>query len=185
MSDHWITFEAHQINDENFFTKFGYQVDTRVFRWLQQCQQEEDRENVDDDLINFKPLVQAVLNDQFLQVLPCTFKTKRKDDEEQDTNRPRNKKRTEGNQAESRVDKNTGRLPAWIQPMEVYQQKFAGTNLSKRPQFHGRPMCHRYHSKGHCFSDCINAVTHIPSNTITADANAAYANYCQECIASK
>ena len=43
MATHCITFEAQQIKDKNFFTKFAYQVDTGVFRWLQQCAQESDK----------------------------------------------------------------------------------------------------------------------------------------------
>ena len=65
MATHCITFESQQLKDKDFFTKFAYQVDTRVFRWLQQCAQETDREKVDDSLLEFKELVNQILNDQF------------------------------------------------------------------------------------------------------------------------
>ena len=97
---HCITFEAQHINDHKTFTKFGYQVDTRVFRWLQQCEMNSDREKVDGMLINFKPLINAVLNDQFYQQLPKTFKS---GDNENDPLhipglRPRKRLRLERNQ---------------------------------------------------------------------------------------
>ena len=186
ISRYCITFEAQQLNDKNFFTKFGYQLDTRVFRWLQQCELEEDREKVDDSLLDFQPLVQAVLNDQFIQVLPCTFRSS-EDEEEDNGTRPsdgrpkKKKKRVEANQGESQLDRNTGKLESWIVSKELYQAKFAGRNLDKRPTLHGRPMCQRYHSKGHCFTDCINAVTHIPSTSLPEVSTSAYTTYCQLC----
>ena len=60
ISLHCITFEARQLNDKLFFTKLFYQVDTRVFRWLQQCQLHVDREKVDDSLLDFTPLVNMI-----------------------------------------------------------------------------------------------------------------------------
>ena len=75
IAHHCITFEARQLNDKLFFTKLFYQMNTRVFRWLQQCQFHIDREKVYDSLPDFTPLVNSILMDQFYQVLPSTFKS--------------------------------------------------------------------------------------------------------------
>jgi hypothetical protein len=187
ISKHCITFEAHQLNDNNFFTKFGYQVDTRVFRWLQQCESCADREEVDDTLIDFQPLVQSVLNDQFIQNLPCTFKSDKSPDPrtQLDSNRKKNKRKSNENQEESRMQRNTSPINDWIVPKEVYQKKFAGKHLQNRPVFKNRQMCHRFHSKGHCFSDCINAVSHIPSADLDNQTKSSYSQYCQLCHSSE
>ena len=34
ISMHSITLEGYQLRNENFATKFGYAIDTRIFRWL-------------------------------------------------------------------------------------------------------------------------------------------------------
>ena len=181
---HCITFESQQINDSKFFTKLGYAVDTRVYRWLQQCEMHTDREKVDDTLINFTPIITAVLNDQFIQRLPKTFKSI-EEDEDQHTHSlgliSNKKQKRDNNQDESRLDKNTGQIPDWIASKEVYASKFAGKHLETRPTFQGRPMCQRYHSKGHCFTDCINKVTHVPSNTVPPPIKSRYATYCTLC----
>ena len=76
INHHCITFEAMQTNDDQFITKLGCQIDTRIFRWLQQCESTDDRDKVDDDIANFKPIVTQILNAQFIQILPSTFKKK-------------------------------------------------------------------------------------------------------------
>ena len=79
-----VAFDAHQENDFEFATKIGYAVDTRVFRWIQQCRDAEDRESVDDSLVNFNPILNDVLLDRFAQPLPnslaCFSNKKRKQD---------------------------------------------------------------------------------------------------------
>ena len=178
INQHCITFEAMQINDIQFFTKLGYQIDTRIFRWLQQCASADEREKVDDDLINFRPLVNLILNAQFIQILPSVFKHKDKEDDE--SIHP--KKKLKQNQEDSRLVKNTGRVREWEAASgDDYQKFFAGKHLDLRPKFKGRPMCQRFHSKGHCFSDCINAITHVSSTDIPATSKAEYLQYCTKC----
>ena len=89
--------------------QFRYQIDTRVFRWLHRCKKKDDREQVDVDLIHFKPLVQAVLNEQFLQVLSYNFESKAtdNDDDSQPDTVLRKRKKIDTNQKESRLTKNT------------------------------------------------------------------------------
>ena len=73
VATHTTTFEAMQIRDENFCTKLAYVVDTRTFRWLESCGNAIDREEVDDEMIDFRPLILAIKADNFIQDLPTTF----------------------------------------------------------------------------------------------------------------
>ena len=184
MAMHCITFESQQLKDKDFFTKFGYQVDTRVFRWLQQCAQATDREQVDDSLLEFKELVNQVLNDQFQQVLPPTFKSNNHEtdlDLTSGSGQVRKKQKKETNQIESRQVKNTGTISNWVPSTEVYATKFAGKHIMARPTLNGVPMCQRFHSKTYCFTDCNNKASHIPSNTLPNDIKEQYTKYCELC----
>ena len=112
-------------------------------------------------------------------MLPSSFKQKDKDNED-DTGKPA--KRTKLNQDNSRLVQNSGRISEWTtESPDDYQKFFAGKHLEMRPKFKGRPMCQRFHSKGHCFSDCINAVTHVPSTDLPSNLGAEYNRYCIKC----
>ena len=139
----------------------------------------DNRDKVDDNIINFKPIVTQILNAQFIQILPSTFK-KNSNNDEGDEDRPKKKKKQ--NQEDSRLVKNSGRISNWIATSDDdYQKFFAGKHLGLRPKFQGRPMCQRFHTKGHCFSDCINVITHVTSTDIPADIQEAYSKYCSKC----
>ena len=59
LSLHTLTFEASQLRDKMFATKLGYAIDTRVFRWLQLCQNNKDRNLVNDSLLNFRSYLRS------------------------------------------------------------------------------------------------------------------------------
>ena len=74
LAKYTLTFEGAQIRDNSFATKLGYAIDTRVFRWLDQCSANDDRHSVNDNLLSFNTLVDQVLTDSFIQHLPVTIK---------------------------------------------------------------------------------------------------------------
>ena len=107
---------------------------------------------------------------------------KDKENDDNDNNDGHKKKKKKQNQEKSRLVQNSSKIEAWMAASsDEYQRYFAGKHLQLRPQLNGRPMCQRFHSKGHCFSDCINAASHIPSTNIPSDTSAKYAAYCQKC----
>ena len=138
IKQHCITFEAMQISDNQVFTKLGCQIDTRIFRWLQQCESTDDREVVDDSTINFQPIVSQILNAQFIQTLPPIFKTKNDNAHDEDNNNDRKSKKKKLNQDASRHIKNAGPIQQWIAASaEDYQIYFSGKHLELRPRFKG------------------------------------------------
>ena len=74
LADHTMILEAAQCRDHLFATKVGYVVDTKVFRWLHQCQAKETRDAVKDTLIDFDGIIDNILSDTFTQQLPSTMK---------------------------------------------------------------------------------------------------------------
>ena len=57
-----------------FVQNLGYIIDDIVFRWLQECTENGERELVKDSLINFKPIISQLLIDNFNQRFPITLK---------------------------------------------------------------------------------------------------------------
>ena len=87
----------------------------------------DDRDKVDDDIINFKTIVAQILSAQFIQTLPFIFNKICHKDEGGD-NRP--KKKEEQNQEDSRLVKNSGRISEWIAVSgDDYQQENLGNIL--------------------------------------------------------
>lgn len=62
-------------NDNRFISMFLYGVDVRVQRWLDECREASDREEVRDDLINFNNMVDQVHDGTFQISLPSCFKS--------------------------------------------------------------------------------------------------------------
>ena len=197
ISNHTLTFEAAQLRDKNFATKLGYAIDTRVFRWLQQCRTQHSRTQINDSLLQFDQLIDQVLTDSFIQVLPTTFKnfntsTKKSDDSDDDdstASSPHNNKKRRKNNSQSprkNMEVNTKTISSWLAgDNSEYAKCFAAKNLKERPIFKNKPMCQRYHSKGFCFDDCLNKITHIPSGDIDATTSAAYNKYVLKCKSQK
>lgn len=69
------TFRLRIHNDGKFISMFLYGVDVRVQRWLEECKEALDREDVRDDLINFDNIVDSVLDGTFQIALPSCFKS--------------------------------------------------------------------------------------------------------------
>ena len=73
------------------------------------------------------------------------------------------------------IFKNARRILEWMtESADNYQKYFSGKHLEIQPRSKGRLIYERFHLKELCFSDYINAVTHvslteIPTYTIPAD----------------
>ena len=191
LSKHTITFEGAQLRDPTFVTKLGYAIDTRIFRWLDQCRTLKSRTQVNDSLLHFETLFDQVLTDSFIQNLPTTFQQftptpNQSNNQQSDTPQPDNHraKRHRGlqhdNQHKERII-NSKQIPEWIVSPTDYRNKIMGKNLEARPKIQQRPMCQRFHSKGYCFSDCVNKITHIPSEDIEPTTQRLYRKYVDKC----
>ena len=190
LSRHTITFEGAQLRDSSFVTKLGYAIDTRIFRWLDQCRSSKSRTQVNDSLLNFETLFDNVLTDSFIQNLPSTFQefTPSQPNQQTQTNNHQSDnhraKRHRGlntdNMQKERI-LNMKQIQEWIASPTDYRTKIMGKHLDSRPKIYNKPMCQRYHSKGYCFSDCVNKVTHIPSQDIDLNTQKLYRKYLDKC----
>ena len=93
---------------------------------------------MDDDIINSKPTVNQMLNAQFIQISPLSFRQKGNDNEGNDT---KENKKNKLNQDDSRLVKNSGRIPDWMSITGGgYQKHFSGKDIEIRSRFKGNPM---------------------------------------------
>ena len=189
ISNHTLTFESAQFRDNTFATKLGYAVDTRVFRWLEQCRTFNDRSQVNDSLLDFNIIVDQILTDSFFQVLPLTFRkfvaTDAGDNENSiapNTSTSHRNKRTRNDTPT--IDKrimNTKPIKSWqVSPVD-FNKHMSMKNLELRVPFKGKFICPRFHSKGYCFDDCANKVSHIPSTDLDDNIQKVYSTFVEKC----
>ena len=185
VKSHLTVLESAQHRDNLFVTKFCFALDTRFFRWMEQCKQAKDREDVNDQLLNFSTMLDSVLIDQFYQTLPSTMKLVSDKPSHQTSagvnSKPSKKQKTKNETEDRKVD-NKKPVPAWIcKESEDYREIFAGKNCTQRPKIGNFPMCVRFHTKGFCFSDCINKSSHLPSQDLPQNTKTSYSNFIKIC----
>jgi len=76
MNRHKSIFKAKERRDEEFPAKFLLAVDTRSQIWLNDCKLAKNRDEVDNLIIDFRPLVNQVIFGSFHMILPPTFSMK-------------------------------------------------------------------------------------------------------------
>ena len=74
IKSHLTVLESAQYRDKRFATKFRFALDTRYFRWMEQCKGSKDRESVNNQLLKFDTLLDSVLTEQFHQTIPSTMR---------------------------------------------------------------------------------------------------------------
>jgi hypothetical protein len=69
-------FLTREILDEQFYSKFLFAINSRFQIWLKQCQNVRNCNKVDDNTINFTPVISQVLYGNSRYNLPPTFQMK-------------------------------------------------------------------------------------------------------------
>ena len=161
---------------DTFIAMFMYAVDTRLHLWLESCESASSRDQVDDSLLDFTQILAQVRDFNFSYDLPQSIRkvtNKKRSAIESELIGPPSAKKNKSNN-----DKvpNNGQITEWILDREVYEQKLRNNSdvLRDRPTHQNSIMCHRYHSRGSCFTDCKNKGTHIPSTSLSQCTKNAY-----------
>lgn len=169
-----------------FIAEFMYAIDTRVNLWLESCEESKFREDVDDSLLSFDNILQLVRTRNFSYILPPSIRAVVEAEEEAESKS--SKKRKTGNDTtsdKSQRTNNEGTIDAWIKPLDIYNNKVRNNkeHLEKRPTFNEEKICHRWHSRGYCFSNCNNSKTHVKSSSLPAQTKKEYKNWLDETTA--
>jgi hypothetical protein len=197
-----ISYEDRAVSNPQFLAMLMYAVDTRLYLWLKSCESSalEQRDTVDDSLIDFTQMQSHILTGNFYQELPSCIrqaspkgrKLPSNGDESDDgggKNKSSSNKKRRGTEqgksqpgAESERINNPEPVQAWKIDYETYKSKFAGKNLKKRVKWGDCYMCVRYFTVGYCFENCFNIATHVTKQSdIPTEKKAAFAAFCKLC----
>ena len=152
---------------------------------MEQCKQAKDREDVNDQLLNFSTMLESVLIDQFYHTLPITIKLVSDKSSLSssfgDNHKPFKKSKKNSDNEDRKVD-NKNSIQEWLcKEGEDYRVKFVGKHCMKRPKIGNFLMCVRFHTKGFCFADCINKSSQIPRQDISQNTKKSYLNFIKMC----
>ena len=169
-------FRAREINDDQFYSKFMFAADSRFQIWLKQCRSATNRNEVNDNTIDFRPLISEVMFGNFHYNLPPTFKmkdpaagtttttaaTKPTDKDKDKEGKGRKKKK--GDEDRTMLKNDSPHPELCMLANETWAINFASKHIDKR-----KGCCPRWFLNKYCFSDCKNKDSHVKGNDIPAD----------------
>ena len=178
-------FESLMESDDQFAAKIMFSVDSRIQRFLIQCKRCSDREDVNDNLLNFSNLSEEYLNQSFNISLPPAFHISGAEKQDIREKEIKKKRKTEHEKEKARYIVNDNTDDTFkLKDGETWNKTIVGT-LTKDTPFWDKgktsptdcKMCRRWHIRGHCFSDCPNAASHVPKVSIPSDRKEAMKGY--------
>jgi hypothetical protein len=190
-----IYYKGIVVCDEFFPTKVLWTVCTRFQLYLESCTRADDREEVDNSLIDFSADHRDIILNRFNANLPASFKAvelgTEKDvdtDAESEKIRKTKKRKKKGNEKEKNKAaekkpsvKNDHQCAEFkLKEGELWTQ-FAGMHLDDRAKMKGTIMCTRWHTRGDCFADCKNQASHVICSEIPPDAKQGHLKWMQKC----
>lgn len=177
--------------DTEFMSKFLLAIDKRFQLWLDSCMTSHTRQDIDDGILNFLPLIDSVRYGIFDLRLPLTFKLS--DAESPDD--PKNNKRgggggqgdaATGNPQKKKKQKGEPRIENAHQPEqfkmktgETWASNFANKNVQSRvPWGDGNTkMCPRWFIAGFCFDNCYHKNSHVKSDEVPPEKLTAFKTF--------
>ena len=170
--------------EPSLVAKVMFSVDSRTQIWFSYLRRAKDREDVNDEIINFSSIINEVVLDQFRVVLPPNFAMdKVKEDEETlipISKKPKkNKEGKAPKDGDSRMDVNKD-VPKEFKLLEGenYKKRFGHGNVEHRPAWDENcSMCPRWWTHGTCYKDCRNAASHVPSSELPQDKKKAFIEF--------
>jgi hypothetical protein len=188
LQDHRIQIKACGSMDEEYFTKILYALDTRVNLWLLECMEHENREDVNDNLIDFGPLItQIALRDFRIDLPPCfkmiTSSKKRAAADDNTTTNTATQSNSKKQKEEKVMVRNENQYaPFKLKNNEHYRNTFCGGGKAKkRPMFKSTQICGKWNIQGYCFDNCNMTESHVPHSEYTAEQKVAFGEWMKFC----
>jgi hypothetical protein len=192
------TFKARAIADEEFYSKFLFAVDSRYQIWPRENRKALNRNEVNDNIIDFSPVVSQVLFSCFQVNLPPTFKMKDpattpgatpssgpKGGGKGDEDKGGRKKTKNGDEDRIMIKNEAPHPELCMLPTETWSINFANKEIDKRPNFNDNcKCCPRYFLNKYCFSNCKNKESHVPGDKIPANVLINMKNWIKLCHGS-
>ena len=192
------TFKARAIADEEFYSKFLFAVDSRYQIWLRKNRKALNRNEVNDNIIDFSPVVSQILFSCFQVNLPPTFKMKDpattpgatpssgpKGGGKGDEDKGGRKKTKKGDEDRTMIKNEAPHPELCMLATETWSINFANKEIDKRPNFNDNcKCCPRYFLNKYCFSNCKNKESHVPGDKIPANVLINMKNWIKLCRGS-
>jgi hypothetical protein len=180
-----IVYKARAALNIFFLCKVLWSVCTRFQLFLNNCTHAEEREDVDNSIVDFNKYHRDIILGQFGATLPPCFKDVTTRDPDTKTEKGKKSKKCKKEEAkEKRKECNEGAANLGLKnkhqcidfKMKEGEQwsTFAGSNLKEQAKLNETFMCGRWHTRGHCFLDCNNKASHVPCSKILADVKQAH-----------
>jgi hypothetical protein len=178
------TFKARERLDEQFFAKFLFAINLHFQIWLMQCRNARNCNEVDDNTINFMPIVLQVLFGSFHINLPPTFqmkdpaiavaaaatKTSASDRKDSSGNEEDKRKKKKKNEDRDMVKNEAPHPELCMLSTETWAINFASKHANKRPKWNKRcHCCPRWFLQKYCVLDRKNKDSHVKANEIPAE----------------
>jgi hypothetical protein len=182
--------------DKEFAAKVLWAIDEQVNLFLSECRRCDDRENVNEQFINFDELHMSILLHRFNITLPSNFHKKTPTEpapgkENDPKKRGGGKRKGDGKDDEGGRKRdnrlvNNDQVPEFkMKEGETWEKTFQGKCIDKRVKLDGTIMCPRFHTKGYCWKEgCKFSKTHIPANEVPSETKAQYMQFMACCRAS-
>ena len=183
-----VLLKGRIMNDPTLIAKLMYTIDNRTQMWLSYLLRATDREDVNDHIIDFIPVMNEIVLDTFQVNLPATFAPpKIKKEDEDNTEEPPRKRKRRGeneNEKENKVVNNNIPTEFRLLEGEDYKAVFSGRCVEDRPIWNvGNAkcrMCPRWWIIGICFRDCRNAKSHVPTSDLPANKKSAFVEFLEK-----
>jgi len=191
------TIKVRIAGDFRYPAKILYAFEIRIQRWLNLCEQQEDRSTINDSIIDMDQVMEQILHSSLTIDLPLVFTTSESQKKEGEIPTPtsaaggagqpggekKGRKRKGGGDddgADRRVV-NTSMVEEFkMKEGEDWRKHLAGKLPKDRPKWGDTPnvwMCARWLTKGDCFIDCNNKACHVGADAIPAEKKNEYLNF--------
>jgi hypothetical protein len=178
------TFKAREHLDEQFYSKFLFAIDSPFQIWLKQCWNARNCNEMDNNTINFMPVVSQLLfgsfhinllptfqmKDPAIAVAAATAKTSASDRKDSSGKEEGKRKKKKKNKDRAMVKNEAPHPELCMLSTETWVINFASKHANK--QLEWNKTCHccpRWILQKYCFSDCKNKDSHVKANKIPAE----------------
>jgi hypothetical protein len=169
--------------DKHICAKILYAAEIRNKLFWKDCLEVEFVEDIDFGLLDYASISQDLRLKNFNVSLPnCFIESSRNNQNSRVRQAPGQDNSPADDVSRRQVIKNENINPAFALKEGDEWPFFAGRELAeKRPMYGLKRVCHKYHSKGYCFSDCPNVISHRDFNDFTPEVQKAYVEWMDNC----
>ena len=156
MIEHGVIYEARQHDDPTFLTQVLFAIDSRVQLHLASCEEHPNREDVDDQVIDFASGHRDIRLGSFFHALPDCLKLKATEQVQKDTNKRSNANTggRNGQDSQEKRIKNEKLNQKWkLRDNEPFHDVF-NKNCRHAPKDNGKAICLKWFVKGFCEKSC-------------------------------